>query len=255
LQQVEREGLAEFTSHIRKPTSNDTVARKMCEDLNVRDPKRDHETGMVYMYRRESSPGYVKIGWTAISVDQRLAQWSKCGYTPIELFRATGVPYAQRVETLTHYELIKEWRREGGACEGCLKNKGEEVCHREWFEVSQERAIHILKIWVELFKKASPYELSGSLKSEWREVVNEMQKNNETVTSKKLLEHYEATVAKASVRIKETVKAEGVMFVKERSDAKQRADANEEMVKNERMVIEKEIVVKEEEITAELSTQ
>ncbi|KAI5371787.1 hypothetical protein AA0117_g10132 [Alternaria alternata] len=245
---------AEFTPHIHDPTPEDTVAWKICEDLNVRNPKRDLETGMVYMYSRRSSPGYVKIGWTARSVDERLAQWSECGYTPIELFRATGVPYAQRVETLTHYELIKEWRREQ-PCKGCLKNKGKSVRHQEWFEVNQNRAIQILSTWVELFKKANPYELSGSLKSDWREVVNGMKKNNETVTSKKLLEHYEATVAKASVRIKETVKAEGVMFVKERSDAKQRADANEEMVKNERMVIEKEIVVKEEEITAELSTQ
>lgn len=108
---------------------------------------------------------------------------------------------------------------------------------------------------MELFKKANPYELSGSLKSDWREVVNGMKKNNETVTSKKLLEHYEATVAKEPLCTKETVKVEGMMFVEERSDAKQGADANEEMIKNERMVIKKEIVVKEEEITAELSTQ
>ncbi|CAN9342059.1 unnamed protein product [Alternaria alternata] len=253
-QGVEHERLAEFTPRIRKPTFKDTVAWKMCEDLNVRNPKRDHETGMVYMYRRESSPGYIKIGWTAKSVEKRLEQWLKCGYTPIELFRATGVPHAQRVETLTHYELIKEWRKER-PCEVCSKKTGKPVCHQEWFEVSKEPAIHILKTWVELFKKASPYELSGSLKSEWREVVNEMKKNNETVTSKKLLEHYEATVAKESVRTKETVKAEGVVFVEERSDAKQGADATEETIKNEKMVIKKEIVVKEEEITAELSTQ
>jgi len=253
-QRVELSISAEFTTHTHDPTHEDTVAWKICEDLNVRDPKRDLETGMVYMYSRISSPGYVKIGWTARSVDERLAQWSECGYTPIELFRATGVPYAQRVETLTHYELIKEWRREQ-PCKGCLKNKGKRVRHQEWFEVSQERAIQILSTWVELFKKANPYELSGSLKSDWREVVNGMKKNNETVTSKKLLEHYEATVAKESVRTRETVKAEGVVFVEERSDAKQGADANEEMIKNERMVIKKEIVVKEEEITAELSTQ
>jgi len=245
---------AEFNPHIHDPTSEDTVAWKICEDLNVRSPKRDLETGMVYMYNRRSSPGYVKIGWTARSVDERLAQWSECGYTPIELFRATGVPYAQRVETLTHYELIKEWRRER-PCEGCLKNKGKSVRHQEWFEVSQERAIQILSTWVELFKKADPYELSGSLKSDWREVVNEMKKNNEAVTSEKLLEHYEATVAKESLCTKETIKAEEGMFVKEKPDAKEGADANEEMMKRGRMVIKREIVVKEEEITAELLTQ
>ena len=108
---------------------------------------------------------------------------------------------------------------------------------------------------MELFKKADPYELSGSLKSDWREVVNEMKKNNEAVTSEKLLEHYEATVAKESLCTKETIKAEEGMFVKEKPDAKEGADANEEMMKRGRMVIKREIVVKEEEITAELLTQ
>lgn len=179
------------------------------------------------MYSRRSSPGYVKIGWTARSVDERLAQWSECGYTPIELFRATAVPCAQRVETLTHYELIKEWRREQ-PCKGCLKNKGKSVRHQEWFEVSQERAIQILSTWVEFFKKANPYELSGSLKSDWREVVNEMKKNDEAVTSRKLLEHYEATIVKETIRTKETVIAKGGIFVKERLDANEDKDANED---------------------------
>ncbi|RYN92247.1 hypothetical protein AA0119_g10109 [Alternaria tenuissima] len=218
---------AEFTPHIHDPTPEDTVAWKICEDLNVRNPKRDLETGMVYMYSRRSSPGYVKIGWTARSVDERLAQWSECGYTPIELFRATAVPCAQRVETLTHYELIKEWRREQ-PCKGCLKNKGKSVRHQEWFEVSQERAIQILSTWVELFKKANPYELSGSLKSDWSEVVNGMKKNDEAVTSRKLLEHYEATIVKETIRTKETVIAKGGIFVKERLDANEDKDANED---------------------------
>ncbi|CAN9321204.1 unnamed protein product [Alternaria alternata] len=248
---------AEFTPHIHDPTPEDTVAWKICENLNVRNPKRDLETGMVYMYSRKSSPGYVKIGWTARSVDERLSQWSECGYTPIELFRAAGVPYAQRVETLTHYELIKEWRREQ-PCKGCLKNKGKSVRHQEWFEVSQEQAIWILSAWVELFKKANPYEVSGSLKSDWREFVNGMKKNHETVTSRKLLEHYEATVAKESICTKETVIAKGRIFVKGISDANEDKDANEdedtnvETIEGERMAIKEETCIKEEIIVKEI---
>lgn len=209
------------------------------------------------MYSRKSSPGYVKIGWTARSVDERLAQWSECGYTPIELFRAAGVPYAQRVETLTHYELIKEWRREQ-SCKGCLKNKGKSVRHQEWFEVSQERAIQILSAWVELFKKAHPYELSGSLKSDWRDVVDGMKKNNEAVTSRKLLEHYEATVAEESIRTKDAVVAKGRIFVKGISDSNEDKDANEDEDTNvetnegKRMVIKEDTCIKEEIIVKEI---
>ncbi|RYN18454.1 hypothetical protein AA0112_g11546 [Alternaria arborescens] len=250
----------EFTPHIHDPTPEDTVAWKICEDLNVRAPKRDLETGMVYMYSRRSSPGHVKIGWTARSVDKRLAKWSECGYTPIELFRATAVPYAQRVETLTHYELIKEWRREQ-PCKGCLKDKGKSVRHQEWFEVSQERAIQILSTWVELFKKANPYELSGSLKPEWREVVNGMKKNNEAVTSRKLLEHYEATVAKESICTKETVIAKEKFFVKGRSDANEDKDANKdentnvETIEGERMTNKGEASIKEEIVVNEIAAK
>ncbi|RYN41564.1 hypothetical protein AA0114_g10745 [Alternaria tenuissima] len=253
-QRVELSISAEFTTHTHDPTHEDTVAWKICEDLNVRDPKRDLETGMVYMYSRISSPGYVKIGWTARSVDKRLAQWSECGYTPIELFRATGVPYAQRVETLTHYELIKEWRREQ-PCKGCLKNKGKRVRHQEWFEVSQNRAIQILSTWVELFKKANPYELSGSLKSDWREVVDGLKKNGEAITSKRLMAHYEATVAEDSACTKETVIAKGGMFVKGRSDANVDADASVEMIEGERMTIKGETFIKKELAVEEIAVK
>ncbi|CAI9634157.1 unnamed protein product [Alternaria burnsii] len=256
-QQVKLSISAEFTTHTHDPTHEDSVAWKICEDLNVRKPKRDLETGMVYMYRRESSPGYVKIGWTAKSVEKRLEQWLKCGYTPIELFRATGVPHAQRVETLTHYELIKEWRKER-PCEVCSEKTGKPVCHQEWFEVSKERAIQILSTWVELFKKANPYDLSGSLKSDWRDVVDGMKKNNEAVTSRKLLEHYEATVAEEPIRTKDAVVAKGRIFVKGISDGNEDKDANEdedtnvETIEGKRMAIKEDTCIKEEIIVKEI---
>jgi hypothetical protein len=205
---------AEFNPHINEPTSEETVAWKFCEELNDRDYRRDFKTGSVYIYSRESSPGYVKIGWTSKSVEDRLAKWSECGYTPVELFRATGVLYAQRVETLTHYELIKEWRRER-RCDGCWMRKQEQIRHQEWFEVSQERAVQVLSMWAELFKKADPYELSGSLKSKWKNVVDAMKVDGEAITSKRLLEHYEATVARDSALAKKAVTAKQVAAAKE----------------------------------------
>lgn len=204
---------AEFHPHINEPTSEDTVAWRFCEDLNQRDYKRDFKTGSVYIYSRRSSPGYVKIGWTSKSVDVRLAEWSECGYTPIELFRVTGVPYAQRVETLTHHELIKEWRREQ-PCQGCRMKKQKQIRHQEWFEVSHERAIEVLSRWAELFQKANPYELSGSLKSEWVKVMDVMKVDGEAITSKRLLEHYKATVVKETALAKKAAIAKEEAVVK-----------------------------------------
>jgi hypothetical protein len=204
---------AEFHPHINEPTSEDTVAWRLCEDLNERYPKHDFRTGSVYIYSRKSSPGFVKIGWTSRSVDDRLATWSECGYTPMELFRVTGVPYAQRVETLTHYELIKEWRREQ-PCKGCWIKKHEQVRHQEWFEVSQEKAIQVVSTWAELFKKSNPYERNGSLKTEWRNIVDAMKVDGEVIASERLLEHYQATFAKETALTKKAAITQEVAVAK-----------------------------------------
>ena len=128
--------LSEFRPHIVNPLPDDLVARKILEPL----VDRDFEKGSLYIFKRESSPGYVKIGWTSRSIQGRLDDWAKCGYTPNLLFSVVSVVNAQRVETLTHFELIKEWRRER-RCKAphCLKS------HQEWFQVSIKRASAILK--------------------------------------------------------------------------------------------------------------
>jgi hypothetical protein len=194
--------LAEFHPYINEPTFEDTVVWRFRSHLDDSADRRNFETGSVYIYRRESSPGHLKIGWTALTVDARLAKWSECGYTPIEVFRVTGVPYAQRVETLTHRELIREWRREQ-SCEGCWRKKKIQIQHQEWFEVSEARAMQVLKTWAELFKKASPYSLEGSLKSEWRSLVDAMEQDGEAITSKRLSERYDAMVAKDTALAKQ----------------------------------------------------
>jgi hypothetical protein len=177
--------LSEFQPHIEEPSPKDAVFWRICEPL----VKRDFETGSVYIFNRASSPGHVKIGWTAVSVDARLEGWSTCGYTPNKLFSVDNIPCAQRAETLAHHELIKEWRRER-----MCKAKHCQVSHQEWFEVSQKRAIQVLGDWASFFKKAQPYDwYSGLLKPEWRDVVNKLDANGEKITSTKLLEHYEAS--------------------------------------------------------------
>jgi hypothetical protein len=108
--------LSEFRPHVADPRPSDTVASKICEPL----VDRDFETGSLYIFDRASSAGHVKIGWTAKSVPHRLEDWSKCGYEPNLLFEAHSVPHAQRAETLTHYQLIREgvWEESPGVVPG-----------------------------------------------------------------------------------------------------------------------------------------
>lgn len=190
-----RRVLSEFRPHIAEPGPFDSTGCKMLDELD----DRDFEIGSLYIYDRESSPGHVKIGWTARSVQARLDDWSTCGYEPNLLFDVHHVPHAQRAETLSHYELIKEWRRER-QCKApwCRKS------HQEWFEVSKDRAIQVVGGWAEFFKTARPYHSRGSLRSKWVKILRDMNKLGEEVTAKKLLEYHKAALAGKSTLMEES---------------------------------------------------
>lgn len=149
--------LSEFRAHIAETNPTHSVSSKIQDYLC----NRDFETGSLYIFDRKSSPGHVKIGWTARTVTGRLKDLSKCGYTPNLLFQMDSVPHAQRVETLTHHELIKEWRRE----RRCNKGLGCQIAHREWFEICKERAKQVLGDWAKFMTVAEPYDSNGYLKN------------------------------------------------------------------------------------------
>lgn len=188
--------LSEFRPHIAEPSVSDSVYHKMLEPLK----DRDFETGALYIFDRESSPGHVKIGWTAKAVSDRLRDWSKCEYEPNLLFSMSCVPHAQRVETLTHHELIKEWRRER-MCKApkCRKS------HQEWFEISREKAEQVLSDWAEFIRKAKPYDSTGVLKPQWKKVIEEIERKKEAVSANKLLDCYNATSIDEATILKEQV--------------------------------------------------
>ena len=178
---VAQSPLSEFRPHVAQPTADDSVAYR----IQIRLEDRDFESGSLYMFDRVSSPGHVKIGWTARSVQGRLDDWSRCGYIPNLLFSEHNIPFAQRAETLVHYELIYEWRRERMCkADWCRKS------HREWFEVSVERAIKVMGSWSILFRSAPPYDAQGSLKPYWKDIVKAMIKNRETITGHTLLQRH-----------------------------------------------------------------
>lgn len=172
----------EFRPRLREPGRRDTVSHKMLESLW----KRDKEMGSLYIFERSSSPGYVKIGWTAHSVHGRLADWAKCGYKPRLLFRVDDVPHAQRVETLTHFELIKEWRKE----RPCKAAKCRGVRHQEWFEISGEKAEEVLRLWAKFMKRADPYGSDLLLKPEWQQYVKQAVDDGKLLSAQDLWGHH-----------------------------------------------------------------
>ena len=170
-----------FRPHKENPRPTDTVFHKIQNRIK---PKSQYsKSGRIYIFDRDSLPGYLKIGFSAISVGARLAAWSKCGYRPNLLFSTDEIPHARRVESLAHYELIKEWRRED-CCSGCGK------AHQEWFEIGPFRAKHVVEDWAEWMRLADPYDLEGFLKLTWLKVITNIDKRGQPITGKTLLDHF-----------------------------------------------------------------
>jgi hypothetical protein len=217
---------SEFRAHIDKPGPKHSVSSRIRNNLT----KQDLKTGSLYIFDRTSSPGHVKIGWTTQAVSTRLGNWAKCGYTPNLIFHVDHIAHAQRVETLTHYELIKEWRRERMCkAEWCRKS------HREWFEVSKERAVKVLSNWATLMEVAQPYGSDGCLKTEWGFFLKQAAEKKETVTAAKLLEHYELFLAEDTTLVEHAIKPKPEPEVKiEEEDvlrtSKENIDASKEAV-------------------------
>ncbi|KAK8115961.1 hypothetical protein PG984_012463 [Apiospora sp. TS-2023a] len=227
--------LPEFRPRMTRPGPTDSVSYKIREKLI----DRDVEPGSLYIFSRPSSPGYVKIGWTAVSVDGRLNAWAKCGYTPNELFRVGGVPHAQRVETLTHYELINEWRKQ----RPCVQCGGVE--HQEWFETSRKRAEQVVGDWARFMKEAKPYVLDGFLKPEWQLYM----KDHKSVTAQDALAHHIVLVAGKATPQAIADDTERIATIKEEEQAGSKSYEVEESSSTmaDKFEMEKEEIKKEEE--------
>ncbi|KAH3008657.1 hypothetical protein KXW60_001878 [Aspergillus fumigatus] len=104
----------------------------------------DLKDGYVYMYKVEGNDGFVKIGYTSRTTDERLKEWAfACNRAPKLLYPNSSnlqkVPNARRVEALCHAEL--HHRRVRVYCTGCLKQ------HLEWFEIPAVDAIAVISKW------------------------------------------------------------------------------------------------------------
>lgn len=129
------ERLADYKSSCAK------VKNEMTKELDPKDPS----SGYVYMYEVDGNKGFVKIGYTGRSVEERHQDWDfACNRAPRALYplpsgSAAAVQNPHRIEELCHAEL--DHRRIRIECKTCLKQ------HLEWFEVSPAEAIAVIQKW------------------------------------------------------------------------------------------------------------
>lgn len=143
----------------RLPRLDDVPNLRQCYDLVkkvvTRNLAKTHNIeGYVYLYEVEGNEGFVKIGYTK-ALDKRHKDWSfdcnreiKVLY-PLSKDGLEKVPNAARVEALCHSEL--DYCRIRVDCGACLKE------HIEWFEISPEKCIQVIKKWSQWMRK-DPFE-------------------------------------------------------------------------------------------------
>lgn len=119
-----------------------------------------HEAGM---------PHLIKIG-RSLDHRARMRQISKsCGYMPHTVFAHDTLQHIM-VERVVHAQLHNE-RLRGDGCAGCGAR------HEEWFQVSAERAEHLVALW-RAFAKSDPYDDQGEMRPAWRGRLAQLDMND-----------------------------------------------------------------------------
>ena len=142
----------------------------------TRDLAKTHKIeGYIYLYEVEGNPGLVKIGYTK-KLEKRHEDWTfDCNREarplyPLPKDGLVKVPNAPRVEALCHSEL--DYCRIRVYCDACLKE------HIEWFEISPEECIQVVKKWSRWMRsnpfKSSPSNQKSRLKREEMEKTTDM---------------------------------------------------------------------------------
>ncbi|KAJ5895803.1 uncharacterized protein N7473_005202 [Penicillium subrubescens] len=123
-------------------------------------PSEINRAGFIYIFWQIGNFGYMKIGLSA-DVGRRLKEWEKQCKKKIDVHfpdingdedheDLQKVPHICRVEALVHMELL-EYRRIEKKCPGCSRS------HKEYFEISKEIAIQVVRKWIG-WMRSLPYE-------------------------------------------------------------------------------------------------
>lgn len=180
---LEDDNVSMFRLQVKLPGEN--VASKLLLNLSSSQIKKQASKpngGFIYLFSQARIPGMVKIGFTYETISSRLSDWSKCGHGyPILLRGFERVPYTERVETLIHFELLTQWRRER-----YCKSHG--TSHVEWFKVDGQEAVRVAETWVQWMKQAQPYDYRGDLRQPWVSTIQTWQQNGIGITGQMLLD-------------------------------------------------------------------
>ncbi|KAM0348985.1 hypothetical protein ACHAPU_003919 [Fusarium lateritium] len=163
----------------------------------------DLASGYIYCFPDKSAPGYLKIGSTKskkiqeateeppssknkddknFTMLKRIQEWKRKCKHDIEYKFILFMPYAvRRMESLIHRTLHKEQRDTICRAQKCKAK------HREWFEIPEDEAEHVAKVWYE-FSELEPYDREGRLKEDWRSYASSPRNEDASVTTRDWLE-------------------------------------------------------------------
>jgi hypothetical protein len=154
--------IQDFKPYINKGLSG-TISEELAKLLTRPLKKSDIKyQGSMYIFSQRGNFGHLKIGRSG-NVSRRLKQWNKQCKKTMEIYFPVSVknkdesmpdmqqvPHISRVEALVHLELYHH-RRIEHKCPGCDK------LHLEWFEVSKDIAIGVVRKW-SAWMATLPYE-------------------------------------------------------------------------------------------------
>ena len=113
--------------------------------------------GYVYIYWNPGKFGYVKIGHTTRTTEERLSEWNRgnCGHDAEEYKDITlpcqRVPHVHRVERLVLAEL-RDFRLKELNCPCGAKE------HQEWFDILVSHAVKVRRKWEDFMLQREHYE-------------------------------------------------------------------------------------------------
>lgn len=120
----------------------------------------------IFTHTKDAFCGMIKIGYTCRTIDFRLSGWAACGHGyPVLLDSYDRVRHPERVELLTHFELLEYWY----AQRWCELHRRP---HIEWFKIDIGTASSIARLWSLWMERANPYDRRGHLKAFWKETID-----------------------------------------------------------------------------------
>jgi hypothetical protein len=131
-------------------------------DLLLSQPVASNQaaSGYVYALFWPSEPEFVKIGYAKSSTARRLKTWNKC-HQGAEILYSAPFMFPERMERIIHLQLIQR-RHYIRACVACGRS------HIEWFKISREEAVQIIRDWRDVNKENTLYAPDRALSIWWR---------------------------------------------------------------------------------------